>query len=164
MRILTAAALCFFLLSSAVIIGQQPQEKTCEKIDCAHWPWPQECCGVSEGTVVSSQESEFVLKKEKAQPQKFRLSPQTKVSGALKQGEKARVYYRRSVTGNLSTRVIVCADRGTYVNRGGQTVPRPENCSVPPEGATALCHDGTYSFSQSRSGTCSHHGGVVKWF
>jgi hypothetical protein len=33
---------------------------------------------------------------------------------------------------------------------------------VPP-GATARCHDGTYSFSQTRSGTCSHHGGVARW-
>lgn len=30
--------------------------------------------------------------------------------------------------------------------------------------ATALCRDGTYSFSQSRQGTCSHHGGVAVWF
>jgi hypothetical protein len=33
----------------------------------------------------------------------------------------------------------------------------------PPPGATALCKDGTYSFSQTRSGTCSHHGGVAIW-
>lgn len=33
----------------------------------------------------------------------------------------------------------------------------------PPTGATALCNDGTYSFSQTRSGTCSHHGGVAVW-
>jgi hypothetical protein len=32
-----------------------------------------------------------------------------------------------------------------------------------PPGATALCKDGTYSFSQHRSGTCSHHGGVAQW-
>ena len=32
-----------------------------------------------------------------------------------------------------------------------------------PPGATALCVDGTYSFSQHHSGTCSHHGGVAKW-
>jgi hypothetical protein len=32
-----------------------------------------------------------------------------------------------------------------------------------PPGATAQCRDGTYSFSQSRSGTCSHHGGVATW-
>ena len=32
-----------------------------------------------------------------------------------------------------------------------------------PPGATALCTDGTYSFSQTHSGTCSHHGGVAAW-
>jgi hypothetical protein len=30
-------------------------------------------------------------------------------------------------------------------------------------GATAVCADGTWSFSQNRSGTCSHHGGVHWW-
>ena len=33
----------------------------------------------------------------------------------------------------------------------------------PPVGATAVCRDGTYSFSLHRSGTCSHHGGVTTW-
>ena len=32
-----------------------------------------------------------------------------------------------------------------------------------PSGATALCRDGSYSYSQTRSGTCSHHGGVAAW-
>ena len=35
--------------------------------------------------------------------------------------------------------------------------------AAPPPGATALCRDGTYSFSQTHSGTCSHHGGVARW-
>jgi hypothetical protein len=35
--------------------------------------------------------------------------------------------------------------------------------AAPPPGATALCRDGTYSFSQTHSGTCSHHGGVSQW-
>jgi len=56
-----------------------------------------------------------------------------------------------------------CTDAGTYVNSKGETVKRPENCSSVPQGATAQCADGTYSFSQSRRGTCSHHGGVAKW-
>jgi hypothetical protein len=56
-----------------------------------------------------------------------------------------------------------CTSNGTYVNSKGQTVPRPENCSAPPKDATAQCRDGTYSFSKSRRGTCSHHGGVAKW-
>jgi Micrococcal nuclease (thermonuclease) homologs len=29
--------------------------------------------------------------------------------------------------------------------------------------ATARCNDGTYSYSQHRQGTCSHHGGVAYW-
>src|SRR5437899_1150691 len=56
-----------------------------------------------------------------------------------------------------------CTDNGTYVNSKGQTVKRPENCSATPQGATAQCRDGTYSFSRSRRGTCSHHGGVAHW-
>jgi len=31
------------------------------------------------------------------------------------------------------------------------------------EGATAICSDGTFSYSANRSGTCSHHGGVAQW-
>jgi hypothetical protein len=57
-----------------------------------------------------------------------------------------------------------CTDNGTYVNSQGKTVKRPENCSAAPQGATAQCRDGSYSFSQSRRGACSHHGGVAKWF
>ncbi|SDN91947.1 Protein of unknown function [Methylobacterium phyllostachyos] len=32
-----------------------------------------------------------------------------------------------------------------------------------PEGASAKCRDGTWSFSHTRSGTCSRHGGVERW-
>jgi Protein of unknown function (DUF3761) len=53
---------------------------------------------------------------------------------------------------------------GTYVNAAGNTVCSPEESpNGPPVGATARCEDGTYSFSESRSGTCSHHGGVSEW-
>ena len=39
----------------------------------------------------------------------------------------------------------------------------PAAVKDPPPGATALCKDGTYSYSATRSGTCSHHGGVAVW-
>ncbi|HEY1834911.1 MAG TPA: DUF3761 domain-containing protein [Solirubrobacteraceae bacterium] len=53
---------------------------------------------------------------------------------------------------------------GTYVNSEGHTVCRPEESpDGPPAGATARCKDGTYSFSEHRSGTCSSHGGVAEW-
>ena len=51
-----------------------------------------------------------------------------------------------------------------YTNSDGNQVHSPANSSGGvPAGATARCADGTYSFSQHRSGTCSHHGGVAKW-
>jgi len=51
-----------------------------------------------------------------------------------------------------------------YINSSGQTVHSPAfSPGGEPAGATALCRDGTYSFSQHRQGTCSHHGGVAKW-
>jgi hypothetical protein len=31
------------------------------------------------------------------------------------------------------------------------------------QGVSAICNDGTYSYSRHRSGTCSHHGGVRVW-
>jgi hypothetical protein len=52
-----------------------------------------------------------------------------------------------------------------YTNSDGNGVHSPAYTSdnSVPAGATAQCADGTYSFSQHRSGTCSHHGGVATW-
>jgi hypothetical protein len=52
---------------------------------------------------------------------------------------------------------------GTYVNSAGNTICRPTAANVAPQGATAKCGDGTFSYSQSRRGTCSSHGGVAAW-
>jgi hypothetical protein len=51
----------------------------------------------------------------------------------------------------------------SYVNSRGVRVPSPRKSESVPEGATALCRDGTYSYSQNRRGTCSRHGGVAQW-
>src|SRR6185312_3288028 len=47
-----------------------------------------------------------------------------------------------------------------YENVSGNTVHSPAytDDNAVPSGASAKCGDGTYSFSQHRSGTCSHHG------
>jgi len=51
-----------------------------------------------------------------------------------------------------------------YINQDGTPVHRPaRDDNGRPQGDTALCRDGTYSFSQHRSGTCSGHGGVQRW-
>ncbi|MEO6078108.1 MAG: DUF3761 domain-containing protein [Candidatus Andersenbacteria bacterium] len=55
------------------------------------------------------------------------------------------------------------SNTNTYTNSDGNTIHSPAYSNTVPVGATAQCRDGTYSFSQHRSGTCSHHGGVAEW-
>ncbi|MDQ1513938.1 MAG: hypothetical protein QOC59_1780 [Microbacteriaceae bacterium] len=51
----------------------------------------------------------------------------------------------------------------SYVNVDGNTIHSPVTASSAPSGATAKCNDGTWSFSQHHSGTCSGHHGVAEW-
>ena len=56
-------------------------------------------------------------------------------------------------------------EHGTYTDRAGESVHSPahsKNGTVP-AGSSAQCGDGSYSFSHSHRGTCSHHGGVAQW-
>ena len=50
-----------------------------------------------------------------------------------------------------------------YTAASGDRVHRPVRASQAPAGASARCGDSSYSFSESRRGTCSHHGGVARW-
>jgi len=50
-----------------------------------------------------------------------------------------------------------------YTAASGHRVHRPVHALSAPAGASARCYDGSYSFSESRRGTCSHHGGVANW-
>jgi hypothetical protein len=52
---------------------------------------------------------------------------------------------------------------GYYRNSYGHCVLRPTTNPPDPAGATAICADGSYSYSEHASGTCSHHGGVARW-
>ncbi|WP_330184777.1 DUF3761 domain-containing protein [Nocardia sp. NBC_01503] len=62
-----------------------------------------------------------------------------------------------------ATEPVISCGSGHYVNSNAVCVPDPVAAPSAPSGATARCGDGTYSFSQNRSGTCSHHGGVQRW-
>ncbi len=56
-------------------------------------------------------------------------------------------------------------EHGSYINKDGVRVHSPAHTTdgAQPANATAMCRDGSYSFSRHHQGTCSHHGGVVHW-
>lgn len=56
-------------------------------------------------------------------------------------------------------------EHGYYTNKTGEEIHAPAHSlnGGAPEGATAKCRDGEYSFSHTSSGTCSRHGGVDRW-
>lgn len=61
--------------------------------------------------------------------------------------------------------VTTLSNDGGYKNVNGSPVHAPAySDNGIPAGASAICRDGTYSFSMHRRGTCSHHGGVSEWY
>jgi uncharacterized protein YgiM (DUF1202 family) len=75
--------------------------------------------------------------------------------------------FLKNVPGNSKsyTQINGYSNKGVkyYKNSKGEKVQSPTHYDSAPASANALCNDGTYSFSKSRRGTCSHHGGVKKW-
>ncbi|AHH17370.1 hypothetical protein DUF 3761 [Nocardia nova SH22a] len=64
-------------------------------------------------------------------------------------------------TAQAAPPAFIACPAGDYENVDHACVPSPGQNS---DGATAQCRDGSYSYSQHRRGTCSHHGGVERWF
>ena len=73
-------------------------------------------------------------------------------------------YLLEEFLGAQASQAATSEGRG-YINSQGESVPSPTRTAdgKPPAGATAHCRDGTFSFSRTRQGTCSHHGGVAEW-
>ena len=88
-------------------------------------------------------------------------SSTTQTSSSSKQ--KASDSKQKASPSTSSTVPKGTSNSGSYTNSAGQRVQSPTRSSTVPTGATAQCRDGSYSFSQSRRGTCSHHGGVSRW-
>jgi hypothetical protein len=92
----------------------------------------------------------------------YHPSPSSPENAPTYEGEEPGVEEPEETESNTPEPGSECTS-GTYVNAAGNTVCSPEEAPTAPAGATAECEDGTYSFSESRSGTCSHHGGVATW-
>jgi peptidoglycan hydrolase-like protein with peptidoglycan-binding domain len=85
----------------------------------------------------------------------------TPASGIFGQAEQGRA---NTIIAVHPDWVTTLSNNNQYQNVNGSPVQSPAySTNGVPAGATAICGDGTYSFSMHRSGTCSHHGGVSEW-
>jgi hypothetical protein len=78
--------------------------------------------------------------------------------------ETSRVQVSQTVT---TAPVNQMTSVGTYVAPpapAAPAAPAPAAPVAPGNGATALCHDGTYSYAAHHQGACSHHGGVAEFY
>jgi len=59
---------------------------------------------------------------------------------------------------------VVCPPSSTpSSDNGSYSIQNYDNGGDELAGVTAICNDGTYSYSKHCQGTCSHHGGVREW-
>ncbi|MEV0071547.1 DUF3761 domain-containing protein [Amycolatopsis sp. NPDC050768] len=88
------------------------------------------------------------------------VAPETTASKAAAPKTTARAKTTPKTTAAPPKTNTAACSGDYYRNSSGVCVHRP---SSNPAGATAKCKDGSYSYSQHRSGTCSGHGGVLTW-
>ena len=92
------------------------------------------------------------------------------VHASLSWGEKCLRAGEFCKVGNLQYRRygFTCPASGhlrhTSASQAKKTPASAPSTPSRPAGTTALCNDGTYSYSQHHSGTCSHHGGVAAFY
>ncbi|OOC07421.1 hypothetical protein B0293_07015 [Amycolatopsis azurea DSM 43854] len=95
-------------------------------------------------------------------PQQF-VPPSTTAVAVPKQVDPAPSKTRPKTTPTAKAPNLAECGSDYYRNTDGVCVHRPATGPGAANGATALCKDGSYSYSQNRRGTCSGHGGVRTW-
>lgn len=85
-------------------------------------------------------------------------------SATISSPNSARPYFLVDVAGSYVVSLTVSngissTSKITTLTANAVVVPTLPSTPV----ATAICKDGTFSYSATRSGTCSHHGGVRTW-
>lgn len=90
--------------------------------------------------------------------------PAVAPASALARPVAPKTSHAKTTASRASAPPASASSRGdTYTNVDGNQIERPVAAASQPAGATAKCKDGTWSFSQHHSGTCSGHGGVAQF-
>lgn len=84
-----------------------------------------------------------------------------KVAAAKAAAVQKQAAAQKAAEAKAAAEAQQAADQAAAAQRAAdQAAAAQQNTS----GATALCVDGTLSFSATHRGTCSHHGGVSVWY
>lgn len=108
-------------------------------------------------------EEERLAEEQRLEEERLAQEEQARVEAEAAAAAQAEAERQAAQAARASSTTSSGSSGRTYVNSAGNTVQSPVAAPSAPAGATAQCKDGTYSFSQSRRGTCSGHGGVAKW-
>lgn len=81
-------------------------------------------------------------------------------SASAQPNASATAHASQQIAAHVTAVQTPLCDSNHYKNVNGICVHRP---SSSPKGATAQCRDRSFSYSRHASGTCSHHGGVLRW-
>lgn len=82
-----------------------------------------------------------------------------------KRQEATRKNKKRAIVATTAILGVAAVGGWLWYGQPIQNVERDRNelLDAQDAGATAICNDGTYSYSDNREGTCSHHDGVDRW-
>lgn len=152
-RLLTLAVIGFFLLCGAFLAACQTTNTT---------PGTPSVPVTSSIPTITQTTSALATSTAAAATPAPPVAPNPVAKPAPVPTHKAIAPTTKSVKSSSSGESSACG-ADYYRNSDGNCVHDPVQAPSAPSGATALCHDGTYSFSQHRSGTCSGHGGVAEW-
>lgn len=70
--------------------------------------------------------------------------------------------HKDEIINSLSS--LISGSENNYTNSNNEDSSITDSHTNESPAPTAQCNDETYSYSQNRQGTCSHHGGVYIWY
>ncbi len=109
-----------------------------------------------------------------ARAQAEQLQREAKAAMAQSQAQQGEADLAKQAANSAKAQAEKAAQAARAAELGAQLAATPNQASAEPPALpgptipglspTAICVDGTYSYSLQRQGTCSHHGGVDVWY
>jgi hypothetical protein len=122
-----------------VLVAFQSADE-CKRCDCSSYPQPDDtctkCCFIQKGVVTSKSEESVTITplppQPKPAPRTFKLPPHTPITGPLKVGEDATVYYHKVDGQDVATRIDLTDYIEGQLTPDSLPTPADNECSTMP--------------------------------